>query len=51
MKATLKKIVDKSNNGGKVWGWVAIGGGTVIGVVANTFPQLIQMLGSIFGLK
>lgn len=51
MDVFLKKIEDKSNNGGKVWGWVVLGGGTVIGVVANTFPQLIQMLGSIFGLK
>lgn len=50
MKAFLKKLEDNSNNGGKVWAWVAVGG-TTIGVVAANLQTIMQMLTSIFGIK
>lgn len=46
----IVKIVDKTNNGGKIWAFVAVGG-TAIGVAAANFPQLLTMLASIFGIK
>lgn len=42
------KITDKSNNGGRTWAWVTVGG-TTIGVVGANFQAVWETLCRMFG--